>query len=496
MTSGSLLARNTFFNLAGQGIPLLVAIFAIPVLINGLGLDRFGVLTLAWMVIGYFSLFDLGLGRALTKLVAEKLGCAQEDEIPALVWTCLLLMLMLGVIGAVVLGLFTPWLVHRILKIPEELQPETLQSFYLLAITIPVIISTAGLRGILEALQRFGIINAVRIPQGMFAFLGPLLVLPFSHNLFPIVVVLTIIRLVTWIVYMLLCLHVLPALKKDVVIKRYLMGPMMRFGSWITVSNIVGPLMVYLDRFLIGAWLSMAAVAYYVIPYELVTKVLIIPDALVRVIFPAFATSFVQDHSRTTLLFGKSIKYILLALFPITLIIVTLGEEGLNLWLGKEFAQNSTRVLQWLAIGVFINSLAQLPFALIQGLGRPDLTAKLHLIELPFYLLIFWWLISTYGIEGAAIAWLARVTVDTIILFGMSYFLLSKSAIIIQRMTLAFLITLLIMGFAMLPMTITMKVIFLMVILSTFAILSWFLILSPEERMLLQNRLKTSRVYK
>ena len=154
LTSGALLARNTIFNLAGQGAPLLVAIFTIPIIINSLGMDRFGVLTLAWMVIGYFSLFDLGLGRALTKLVAEKLGRAQEDEIPTLVWTCLFLMLMLGVVGAMVVGLLSPWLVNHILKIPEELKPETLPAFYLLAITIPVIISTAGLRGILEALQR------------------------------------------------------------------------------------------------------------------------------------------------------------------------------------------------------------------------------------------------------------------------------------------------------------------------------------------------------
>ena len=73
-----------------------MALFAIPLLVKGLGVDRFGVLTLAWMVIGYFSLFDLGLGRALTKLVAEKLGEERAQEIPAIVWTTLLLMLAFG----------------------------------------------------------------------------------------------------------------------------------------------------------------------------------------------------------------------------------------------------------------------------------------------------------------------------------------------------------------------------------------------------------------
>ena len=48
---------------------------------------------MAWMVLGYFSLFDLGLGRALTKMVAEKLGLGLERELPCLVGTALGLMM-------------------------------------------------------------------------------------------------------------------------------------------------------------------------------------------------------------------------------------------------------------------------------------------------------------------------------------------------------------------------------------------------------------------
>ena len=163
-TGGRHLARNVFWNLLGTGAPLLVAIVAIPILIDGLGTARFGVLTLAWMVVGYFSLFDFGLGRALTKLVAEKLGKCQFDEIPGLVWTAISSMIVLGVLGAAVIAMLSPWLVGSALKIPAELQHETLNSFFLLALSIPIVIGTTGFRGVLEAYQRFGLVNAVRIP--------------------------------------------------------------------------------------------------------------------------------------------------------------------------------------------------------------------------------------------------------------------------------------------------------------------------------------------
>lgn len=175
--------------------------------------------------------------------------------------------------------------------------------------------------------------------------------------------------------------------------------------------------MVYLDRFLIGGMLSIAAVAYYTTPYEMVTKLWIIPGALVGVLLPAFSTSFAQDRNITTKIFLRSIKYIFLVMFPITLIIVTFAHEGLNIWIGAEFAENSMRVLQFLTIGVFVNSIAQVPFVLLQGMGRPDITAKLHLIELPFYIFFLWWLVGAHGINGAAFVWTVRILVDTIFLF-------------------------------------------------------------------------------
>jgi len=170
-------ARNVFWNLLGVGVPLIVAVVAMPLLIEGLGAARFGILTIAWMVVGYFSLFDLGLGRAVTKVVAERIGAGRDAEIPVVVWTAMSLMCGLGFAGAILIASLSPWLVESALKIPTELQSETLSAFWLLAISIPLVVSSTGLRGVLEAHQRFGIVNAIRLPLGMATFLGPLAIL-------------------------------------------------------------------------------------------------------------------------------------------------------------------------------------------------------------------------------------------------------------------------------------------------------------------------------
>src|ERR1035441_4262667 len=55
--------RNTFWNIVGQVLPVAAAILAVPLLIARLGQDRFGVLTMVWVVVGYSGLFDFGVGR-------------------------------------------------------------------------------------------------------------------------------------------------------------------------------------------------------------------------------------------------------------------------------------------------------------------------------------------------------------------------------------------------------------------------------------------------
>jgi len=484
LTSGRLLARNTIWNLIGNGSPMIVAVFSIPILIRGLGKDRFGVLALAWALIGYAGLFDMGLGRALTQLVAKKLGTGEEQEVPELAWTSLLLMLALGLVSAAVIVGISPWLIHRALNVPKEMQSEVLRGFFLLGFSVPAVISTAALRGLLEAYQRFGLINALRIPMGIFAYLGPLLVLPFSKSFFAVVVVLVAGRVVAWAAHLLLCFHVIPTLRHRVHWQRAAVAPLLRFGSWMTVTNVVGPLMVTFDRFVIGSLLSVGAVAYYTTPFELVSKLGLIPGSLLGVMFPAFSTSFVQDRNRTAFLYGRSVKYLLLALFPLTVLIVALAQPGLKIWLGADFAQHSAPVLELLAVGVFMNCLAYAPFAVVQGAGRPDLTAKLHLIELPPYLIGLFWVTKTHGIEGAAVAWTVRAAVDALALFVIAKrFLPIRPSLQLQTLLLV-VGALSAFALATLPRGLEMKGLFILFIFLGFVLIAWFLVLTPEERSL------------
>lgn len=416
--SGKLLARNMLLNLVGQALPLVVGVITTPFIVRGLGTERFGLLSLAWVVLGYFAIFDLGLGRATTKFVAEALGKGEEENIPRIVWTAVTVQAIFGILGGLVLAGLTPLLVGRVLNIPSELIEEAKATFYFLAPSVPVVLLSSSFQGVLEAFQRFDLVNAVKIPSSTLTFVLPLVGLLLGFSLPGIVALILLARIGALATFVILNFHITPQLR------RYsasfsLFPHLFSFGGWITVSNVVGPVLVYLDRFLIGSLLSMAAVAYYSAPYEMVTRLGIISSSLSMALFPAFSTlGGIENKEKISILFTRSIKYVLLALGPITLVVGLFARDILGIWLGVDFSMKSTIVLQVLALGVLINSLAHTPFALLQGVGRPDIPAKFHLFELLFYIGTAWFLISRWGINGAAVAWTLRVTLDTLLLFG------------------------------------------------------------------------------
>lgn len=486
---GRMLAKNSLWNLAGLVLPLLVAIAAVPLLIRGLGTERFGVLTLVWTGIGYFGLFDMGLGQALTKLVAEKLGLGRADDVPSLVWTALLVMLAVGTLGALVLMGLAPWLAQSALKMPAPIQPEASTSLVLLALALPVVVVTAGLCGVLEAYQRFDLVNLVRVPLGVFSFLGPLVSLYFTPSLVWVVATLMVGRFLAGAGYLVLCLRAVRSLRKPSYERRVL-RPLLAFGGWITATNIVAPMMIYMDRFLIAAMVSMAALAYYTTPFEVISRLMVVPMAIVGALFPAFSVGLARDRQEVIALFDRGIHYVFLVLFPLTLIVVALAGEVLEVWLGPEFAGNSSAVLRWLMIGVFINGFARIPFSLIQAQGRPDLTTKLFLAELPVYLVGLWWLVRLYGIEGAAIAWALRIACDTVLLFALAKRILPDVCGLPYRLGLLVGGALILFALCGAMVALVPRLVLLFVTLGLFAPVAWFVILNPSDRVSLTGILR------
>ncbi len=472
----------------GYGIPLVFALAIIPPLIKGLGTERFGVLNLAWIVIGYFSFFDFGIGKGLTKVIAEKIGLNKLEEIPPIFWSSLFSMLAVSIFFAIMLLFFVPYLIN-VFNISDKLHSEALSTFYLLAIAVPIVSTTAGLRGVLEAYQKFGLVNIIRVFLGIFTFLGPLLCLILTNSLFWIVFFLIFIRIIIWTIYLILCLKVNVGIPEKIKFDFDALKPVLKFSAWITIANIIGPIILYSDRILLGILISASAITFYATPYEIVTKLLVIPSALSGVLFPIFSASFFTDPDSSKKILLRGIKFIFIIIFPLVFLIVTFSFEGMNIWLGANFAQQSGLVLQFLSIGILMNSLSLIPNNFFQGIGKPKIPTLINLAELPFYLLVMYLSIKFNGIKGAAIAYMLAATFDAILMYIVAYKLVGlKFTNKISALSFLAVIFMLIIPFFINYFIV--KILFAVIFLVIFFIVVWKYFFTNDEKEFIFSRFK------
>ncbi len=417
-----LIAKNTFFNFVGQVLPIIAAILGVPILIKYLGTERFGILSILWMLMWYSTMLDLGLGRATTKFVANALARGEFENISKIVWTSVLMQVIIGIALAIVSLFLTPFIVGKVLKISPELISEARTSFYLIFLFTPIILVSTSLQGVLEAYQRFDLINFVLAPVKIGVLILSILGAVLNLKLTGIVMLLIMMRVLMIFTLFALDLRICPALKSKFKFDLKLLSELFSFGGWITVVNIVNPILIYIDRFLIGAILSVGVLAYYTAPFEVVQRLWIIPASLVITLFPAFSLLDGQkQNDEISNLFSKSVRLTFVILFPIVFVLSFFSFEILKLWLGYDFAVNSSNVFKFLAFGILINSIAGFPAILLQGIGRPDITAKVYLGELVLYVPFVSFLIYKFGTLGAGVGWMLRQVVDSLLLYGIVF---------------------------------------------------------------------------
>ncbi len=414
---------NIAWNLVGLGAPLIVAALTIPSLINKIGMERFGLLVLAWGLIGFAGIFDLGIGRATTQTIARLRGSNQLEQVPAVIKTAETLSFRTGLVGATLLCLAVLAGAHKYIKYTEGLDTEITIAAYLLALAIPIQSMSAMFRGVNEAFENFREISLVRIGLGIANFLGPFCVALYTTRLEMLVSTLLISRLIAFFMFRNFaktCLNrKLPMQIQDLSVKisPVIAKQLLKFGGWFTISCLISPFLVQADRYFIGAQISATAIATYTIPFEVVTQCLIIVGAISSVAFPSLSSLVHSQPDKAYAMFRKWLLRITVIMFVVVLLCASLLPVILPWWIGTELPRESVLTGQILCIGIFSNSLGTMYFALIHAYGRADITAKLHLCELPLYLVALYFMVINLGVIGAALAWSGRMVVDTFCLW-------------------------------------------------------------------------------
>lgn len=401
-------SRHTTYNLVGQVLPILLSLATVPLYLKVVGSERYGVLAIAWLLLGYFGLFDLGLGRATAFRVAGQKDAEPQARADTM-WAALAVNGMMGVVGGALLWGVSEFFFARFFKVSPELRSEVLSAVPLLALSVPVATVTGVLTGAMQGRQRFLEINAVNVistslfqllPLGLAVIAGPRLPLLLMGALGA--------RALAVAVLAYRC-HGELTRGLPIRLERKEVGVLLKYGGWANLTSIVGPVLFMTDRFTIGAMLSANAVTDYTVPYMLASRTTILPGSLVSALFPRLSSANAEE--REALADRATLTIVALLSLPF-LGGIFIMEPFLHLWVGHKIGPDAPMIGRLCLLAMWANALAQIPFIRLQASGRPDLVSKVLLVEILPYLLALFAGIHFFGLIGAAGAMLLRTFLD------------------------------------------------------------------------------------
>ncbi|MFZ6815386.1 flippase [Undibacterium sp. Rencai35W] len=413
------LKRNTLWNLLGNGLPLIAAAIFTPYTLRQLGNEAFGVLTLIWALIGYFSLFDFGTGRALTYEISRLRSNAQPKLIPAVLKAGLMLTAATGTLGTLIMIVLAPHLAQNWLKISLPWQENAQLAFEIAALGVIPTAVTSGLRGAMEGMERFRASNMNRIFLGFCMFTLPAIAIKLhGPSLWQIALYLAMARLLVVFGGMLQLREYLFIKKSDVTETttdpEYALSQrirsLMSYGLWVTLSSIISPLMVFGDRFFVSAMVGADQLSIYAIPQEGLMRLLIVPMAICGALLPLFATF--SDYQALKESYRQNYKRMAMIMLGLCSVTALIAYPGLSLWLSPDFAKDALPITLILTAGTFLNGIALVPHTFLHAQGQTKKTAQFHLFELVLYIAALYILAREFGLIGAALAWTFRVTLD------------------------------------------------------------------------------------
>lgn len=403
--------RNAVYNLIGSALPLALSLVTVPLYLKLVGPDRYSVLAIAWLFLGYFGLFDLGLGRATAYRIAAQKDAPAEDRAITF-WTATLINPMIGVVTGALLWAVSAWYFAHVFKVTESLRPEIMASIPLLALSVPLATLTGTLTGTLQGREQFLKINMISVTSTSLFQLLPLAVAYFHGPYLPLLLAAAICARFQAVARLWWECHKEVGRGFRPRISRERFKDLIGYGGWVAVSSLIGPLLVVSDRFVIGGVLGALAVTHYTVPFQLVQRIQIVPAAINQALMPRMASSDADGRKRLGDLSDRILQALLT---PGLLVAILLFEPAMKLWVGNTLGGEMAPAGRVMIVSFWLFALSAVRITLLYSSGRPRAVTTAYAFELPLYFTVLYAAMQAFGLMGCAFALVFRTGMDLVV---------------------------------------------------------------------------------
>lgn len=376
-----MLLRNSAWNFIGSALPALVALATLPLLLSGLGLEGFGIVTLITSIVGYCGVLDINLSAGSIKYLAEYHATGDQRRFSQTFWLGLGFYFGLGLLGGMLLSLCGELAFSRLFTVSAGLHAETALALQIAALGFALSQLQNYLLVVPQALQRFDRSAAGEAFFGIVVNLASAAAALNGGGIAGVMMVRVGVSLANllWLVLLMwqLKIPLRPALPGgDVCLA------LLRFSGYSYLSRLASMLHQHADKLIVGALAGPIALAIYTVPTQLAGRILGLTYRLTSVIYPRVAVMAATGQQAPLaamyLDVTRLMTYVNLAVLGI---IALAGESFLARWVGSGFIATGYPVLLIVTLALLADSLTSIPSLVNDGLGHPQVSGRFALMR-------------------------------------------------------------------------------------------------------------------
>jgi len=403
-------ARNSLYNLGAFTYPIILSFVTTPYIVGKLGPENYGIFALATSFVGFLAFLDFGVSPALVKYVAEHNARGEKAAIIRFFSVAVSFYAVIGTLVGLGLIAFGATIAPHLFKVSPQDTHTLRLVFYLTGVGFLFTMLLNAYASLPGALQRFDLPSRLSVVVTTISVASTVLLVTFGKGVVALMALTALLSAASVVAYRRIDRRLVPGLRVKPQWDREVIRKLFIFGGFATIGTIGGTILFQFDKILIGSLLGAREVTFYVLPGNMALKINAAIGTITAVIFPLTSELLAkQELARLQTLYLRATRIVLTILVVVVTPMFILSHAFLLHWLGPEYAQNSTLVLQLLLGTYTILGLSNIATHLAVGAGKVQGAAAVSIACAVLNVILLFILIPPYGIIGAAMAFIISV---------------------------------------------------------------------------------------
>jgi len=404
------LKRNVLANYLSQGWTALMGVAFVPIYIEYLGIEAYGLMGVLVLLQTLLGLLDLGLSPTLAREMARfRAGAHDEKSIRDLLRSIEVVFAGAATVIALTIWAASGWLAANWLR-PEKLPPDVVaRAFSIMGLIIALRFIEGIYRSTIIGLQRqvllAGITSMIATARGF----GAVAVLIWiSPTIIAFFIWQVIVSLVSAATLMLVLYRSIPRSAGGRFSVRAFAG-IWRFAFGMLGISALSLILTQLDKILLSKFLSLQQYGRYMLASTAAGLLYVIVTPISQAFFPRFShLSAVGNQGDLAENYHKAAQLVTILVGSAAFMLIAFGDKALYLWTHDAvLASKTAPMLAVLALGALLNCLLWIPYQMQLAHGIVGLAFKSNLIAILIVIPSLLWVIPRYGGIGAAWVWAA-----------------------------------------------------------------------------------------